>query len=78
MSKYLDVTDVGLIWMARKSKELPEIAHEIVDRFEIAMYELKDLDPIREFILQTGIPADKIAAALRVIYDSLEEQKHGL
>lgn len=71
MSKYLDVTDVGLIEMVLESENLSQSARELVGRFEDAIEELESLRPIREFISQTGVPADKIAGALNVLYNSL-------
>ena len=75
MSKYSHVSNRELVEMVLGSEDLSPSARELVGRFEDAIEELKSLQPIRDFIFETGVPATKIAAALRVIYDGLEEQK---
>jgi hypothetical protein len=78
MSEYSYVSNDELIEMILRSEDLSPSERELVGRFEDAVEELESLRSIRDFIFETGVPTTKIAAALRVIYDSLEEQKHGL
>lgn len=75
MSRYSHISNHELVEMVLGSEDLSPSARELVGRFEDAVEELESLRSIRDFIFETGVPATKIAAALRVIYDSLEEQK---
>lgn len=75
MSEYSYVSNDELIEMILRSEDLSPSERELVGRFEDAVEELEGLRSIRDFIFETGVPATKIAAALRIIYDSLEEQK---
>lgn len=72
MSRYSHISNHELVEMVLGSEDLSPSARELVGRFEDAVEELESLRSIRDFIFETGVPATKIAAALRVIYDSLE------